>query len=172
MFRWGFLVIVCAIFSHGPMAWAKTKCSKGENTRKNCRLTWKKASYQFLNNQLSIDDGVWKEVVQLPDVGEPSEWKSMRVFEKAGRRFFEWKVWSAPKTKIEIQSLHWVLLEIENTKTHLRLNQVIQKRRSMTKQEADDSKKKKYLTDKMEKHRLTVRGKKLKWRVGAEKGEF
>lgn len=141
-------------------------CTAEQLRQKNCLLVSGKSQYQFLRENLSVNDGVWKGVVTVPVEEAGTEWQSLRLINRAGRRFYELKIWTPPKEGVSLQSLHWVLVEILGTKTQLRLNQVIQKRRPIA------GSKKGFLTDRLEKHTLNVKGKKLHWTVGHLKGDF
>ena len=141
-------------------------CSKEQLRQKNCLLKSGKGQYQFLRDNLSVDDGIWKEVVTVPLEEEGTQWQSLRVIRRAGRLFYELKIWSPQKEDVNLQSLHWTIVELVGTKSKLRLNQVIQKRRPIPKKE------KGYLMDKMEKHTLKAKGSRIHWTVGHLKGDF
>lgn len=144
----------------------ETACSKEQLRQKNCLLKVGKAQYQFLRENLSINDGVWKEVVPVPLEEAGTEWQSLRVLDRGGRRFFELKIWTPQEPSVHLQSLHWAVVELIGTKTKLRLNQVIQKRRPLPDGQQG------FLTDAVEKHALDVKGQRLYWTVGHLKGDF
>ena len=157
-----FFVCVVALSSEAR----DVECSKEALRQKNCLLKSGKGQYQFLRDNLSIDDGVWKEVVKVPLEEEGTQWQSLRMIKRAGRRFYELKIWSPQKQDVKLQSLHWTLIELVGTKATLRLNQVIQKRRPIP------NKKDGFLMDKMEKHTLKAKGSRIHWTVGHLKGDF
>ncbi len=160
-------VAIFLFLMSGGGAYARdVSCTKEQLRQKNCLLQKDGGSYQFLRGNLSINDGVWKEVVKVPLEEKGTEWASLRLIERAHRKFYELKIWMPPDEGVSLQTLRWVIVELVGTKTELRLNQVIQKRRSFLEE------KKTELMDKMEKHTLNVRGKKIHWTVGHLKGEF
>lgn len=167
MQRLNLIYLVGTLF-FGAMAFGKdVSCTKDQLIQKNCLLRAGKAQYQFLRENLSIDDGVWKGVVKVPLEVSDADWDSLRLIDRGGRRFYELKIWTPPQEGVELQSLHWLIVELKGTEVLTQINQIIQKRRSIP---ADGEKK--YLKDKMERHQLKVNGKKIHWTVGHLKGEF
>ena len=142
------------------------KCNSEELKQRNCLLKVDKAHYQFLKDNLSIDDGVWKGVVTVPLEMEGTEWESLRLIDTAGRRFYELKIWTPPEEGVKLQSLHWLIVELKGTESTQMLDEVIQKRRPVG--EKDQG----WLKDTLEKHGLKTVGKKVHWFAGHKKGEF
>lgn len=145
---------------------AKGNCTSGEIQRKSCQLNWRGATYKFQVDNVSIFDGTWRKVEAIPKGKELSSWSSLSLSTIGSRLFFELKAWDKPKTEAMIQSLHWLVVEIQQTSIILKLDRVIQKRRR------DPNNSKGFLYDPKESHKLSLQSGKVKWTSGANEGEF
>lgn len=143
----------------------EAKCARQSLVQKNCLIKLGSGRYQFLKSNLTVNDGTWRQVVPLPIVVDDVEWQSLRVFDLGGRRFYELKLWNTPDA-LQIQSLHWLVVEIKGVEVQLHLDHVIQKRRI----EKAEGQKTNLVLDKEEKHGLKLSKNEIQWFVGHKKG--
>jgi hypothetical protein len=167
-----FLALTVAGFVAVSPAVARTKrsCVSKELRLKSCRLLYKNAKYNFSNTALRIHDGTWRGVVDLPHAEDTTDWHTLKVRDKEGKRLLEFKAWrrAASAPDLELENLHWMVFELQGTTLNMLVDKKIRLRRRQT--VAEDQAPNQFLNGKLDSHLILVEDGKLLWKVGHKKG--
>jgi len=169
---WNLLAIALIVCWQGSALAKKLQCQSKELKLQNCEIKLDEAEYSISSTSVRIFDGTWRGVVDLPKTEKVTEWENLKLRSLGDRKILIWKVWreedSAPK--LDLESLHWVLLEIKGIKMNLLLDKIIQKRRRKS-PEAEEQPSR-FLKGTLEAHRLYLQDEDLKWKVAHQEGEI
>ena len=107
----------------------RKQCSSRELTEKSCLLKAWDYTIKLTKEKIILNNKVWRSLEKIPFTGDRTTWDSVLVTSLGSRRFLSIKVWDKPVGEADIQSLYWVLYELENGKVLLKVQQELQKRR-------------------------------------------
>ena len=142
----------------------KLNCNKSELKRKICRLQDGSFIINFTKDRITLNDGTWTEVHDLPLKDSGVIWEKVS-FTKINQSQFIWlEVWNVPEGPLNLMDLYWFVFEINGSKWTQRLNFKIQKARW------EDSKIVK--KDRLYQHGLKKDKDKVKWWYDHQEGVF
>lgn len=148
-------------------------CSKKDLDLKSCHL--KMGSYQvrLSRDKVTVNDGTWKAVHDLPLVEEGVVWEKVGLRKLGSRWIVEIEFWSSPLGDAGIQDLKWFLFELNGSQWEKKVEEVIQKRRRRLQADGSMGSKKLYQMDRKAAYTLRLGpADKLNWMVGPLKGSF
>lgn len=145
---------------------SKAACSSHHLKVKSCVLDSLGLKVQVTESRISLYDGVWRSLEDFPLPGEDVEWKSVRLTQLGSRKLLELHLWDHPLGSVGIQSLVWIVYEIEGLQLTKQWQEVLQKRsvvqeKNPTTEERprgqfENPRKERYLYDKLEKSRMFI----------------
>ena len=165
-------IFIALIFLAPLGALAKSNCVSKELKLMNCEIALKKAQYSLSKDSMRINDGTWRGVFYWPDAESVVEWHTTKLRELGGKRLLVTKVWKKEPSvpSLDLESLHWVIYEIQGTKVELKIDKIVQKRRrgagSKEKPAGD------YMSGKLETHVLKMQDDDVIWKLGHSKGNL
>lgn len=160
----------------GPWAWASRACEAKSLKLKDCHLKLGEKKLHIWNDKVFLSTNVERDMKPLPK--STRDWAFVRVSQKAGRSFLELGLWQTPQGESAVESLSWLVYEVQNGALVQRLNKVIQKRKKVIPQAQGEGAvstpfhRTEYKVDRKAKYGLSVKNKKIHWRVSQEEGSF
>ena len=149
------------------------RCTKKEMDLKSCHLKLHSYQVRFSKDKITIDDGTWKAVHELPLAEESVIWERVGLRQLGARWIVELEMWTSPVGDAGIQDLKWYLYELTGTKWDKKVEEVVQKRRRRLNEEAGSSKKNLFQVDRKEPYSLRLgKSGQLEWAAGRTKGSF
>jgi hypothetical protein len=145
---------------------ARQACPAAKLKLRDCKLQIGIYKIQVWKEKFLIQDEFNRGMVDLPL--KDSEWVEVSVQELGGKFYLEFIAWDAATGESEVASKKWYVYEIQGATLALRLEKLIQRRKSL----GND----RFKYDRLEKYGLRVLGKaadkkrKVEWTVAREKG--
>lgn len=142
------------------------KCGLRALSRLNCDLS--KGSYKIslTFDRITISNGVWKSVQDLPIKEPGTRWERVELRELGGHWLIEFEFLTSSKGEAEIQDLVWIVYELNGVEWTGRIREVVQKRRpKLTKQNMQNDKREKFGLGK-------TKDGSIEWWIGRQRGVF
>ncbi|MCB0356483.1 MAG: hypothetical protein KDD40_05720, partial [Bdellovibrionales bacterium] len=95
---------------------------------KNCLLSIFGYRLHFLDDKILVHNGVWREIEDLPLVGEQIQWHDIRLKKLNQHVYVEFLMWSAPQGEAKVQNLIWYVYQLNESQMHKVSEQVVQRR--------------------------------------------
>jgi hypothetical protein len=168
--KWILWLVLCT-----PTAFAaeksKTVCAARDLARKDCRLSMDSVSLRLLPDSVAWYDGTWHTVDEMPLKGKQSDWEKITFTKLAEEPILQLWIWDQGDEITGVQSLHWMVIDVEKRKFALLSEGVVRKRRPKAKvADAPDDAKTQYLYDAALPHGLkALKSRELEWTLGSEK---
>lgn len=148
------------------------RCQKRSLARRNCDLSLGKYVLSLTHDRISMSNGVWKNIQDLPFKEEGTQWERVELSQLGNRWFIEFEFLTQAQGEANIQNLVWIIYELHDSDWNKKMERVVQKRRIRLENEAsslEDSKS--FLRDAKEKFgfRLNSAGQ-IEWWSGHQKG--
>ena len=141
-------------------------CSTKELKLRDCVLTLK--PYEILVSRVKVkwSDGTWRSIADAPMPDEKFEWEKLKVDKIAGRWILQFWIWNSGRGEAKVQSLHWVVAELNERKYLPLLDQVVRKRKVRATTPVA------YGYDDLIPHQLKPMKNEIEWSVGRHKGKI
>ncbi|MCB0343005.1 MAG: hypothetical protein H6626_09840 [Pseudobdellovibrionaceae bacterium] len=141
-------------------------CDPHELSTKNCHIQMGTYQLHVREKKIHINNGTWRAVENMPDLGEKVEWAGVQLRKMGQRSFVEVQAWDTPSNEASISSLHWMVFELQGVKWLQKLDKIVQKRRKL-----QDGQ---YSYDKKSDFGLRPHSKanQIHWYMSDEKGKF
>lgn len=165
--RFFIFAVLSAGLAHASSPAKVPSCHKRELELKSCRLEQAPYQLRLTADRVTVSDGTWKVVHELPLVGDQVEWQRVSLRPIGTRWFVEFELWTPPESSAEIQNLKWFVVELEGTSWTKRVEEIIQKRRRLLSSSTPPAKGPKYQLDRKESFGLELNTKgEISWTAG------
>lgn len=156
------LLLIFTVLVTSFSSLAKVSCQAKELKFKNCRILSKSIRVGVSSTKIRFSVGSWSSIGDFPDAEKVSEWQQVRLLLVGERQFLSLKVWHRLEKEVELEELHWVVLELKERKIQLQLDKTMGRRASKGKK----------IQDVMKPTQLRFENGHYKWSVGEERGEL
>lgn len=142
------------------------KCGTRALSRLNCDLSKGTYKISLTFDRITISNGVWKSVLDLPVKETGTRWERVELRELGGHWLVEFEFLTPAKGEAEIQDLVWIVYELNGVEWTGRIREVVQKRRpKLEKQNPQNDNRESFGL------RSTKDGS-IEWWVGRQRGVF
>ena len=143
-----------------------TFCTKRELARRDCNLKLRPFEVQLSKMKVTWSDGTWTSIADAPLPGDGNQWEKASLGKIGKRWILQMWIWDVGKGEAKVQSLHWVVAEMDEHISHIRVNEIVRKRKvKMTTPVT-------YSYDPFVKHNLKLTGNVIHWTVGGKSSTF
>jgi hypothetical protein len=140
------------------------QCSGKELKRRDCELSLKPYKTQLSSAKITWSDGTWTSIADAPLPGDKFDWEKVKIEKINNRYFIEYWIWDDGKGEAKIESLHWIVVELNERNALPQFDKIVRKREVRVTQPVS------YSYDKMIPHALKKSKAGLQWSVGKEAG--
>lgn len=142
------------------------KCSTRALSRLNCDLSKGTYKVSLTFDRITISNGVWKSVLDLPIKEPGTRWERVELRELGGHWLVEFEFLTSAKGEAEIQDLVWIVYELNGVEWTGRIREVVQKRRpELEKQNMQNDNRESFGLGK-------TKDGSIEWWVGRQRGVF
>ncbi|MBC86895.1 MAG: hypothetical protein CL677_06910 [Bdellovibrionaceae bacterium] len=163
-------LIILFFLITSPFAIGETKkqCTENERETRNCYLKYGPYTLRLSQEKIILDDSVRHRIFDFPYKDNPS-WSDIQI-EKINHRYvLNIKLWRVNLDAADVQSLHWVVMEVTSGNLIPITDQVIQKRRETELKDSPG-----FINDPLTYHAIKWdrKKKKLRWYAGRKSELF